>query len=340
MRDVAERLRLSTATVSMALRDSAKIPPATKARVVKVAREMGYESDPMLSALASRRWVHHKVPEGSTLAVLADGWVEGLDGMTLQAAALGYQVEVFQIGDYPDPQRLADVIYNRGILGVIVGQIFKPGFCARFDWSRFAAVACSEGYERPPVHLVMPNHFKAVQEAWDHAWAEGCRRIGLALFDAPLAIDYHERCAAFLERQRQAPERDRIPICVVSTAPGRNPERHLRMVRELRTWLDRWKPDMVLGFNGYFYWILRDTGWKVPRDVKFYDLWMWEGAKRIMPGFFLSRAELGRRAVEYLVTLIRAGDRGIPPNPITLSMGFTWCESPAKQKPRRSARRS
>lgn len=334
LRDVAEEIGLSTATVSMALRHSAKLPPATRARVVKVAHEMGYKSDPMLSALASRRWIRHKVPVGSTLALLTDGQVEGLDGMTRQAASLGYHIEEFQIGDYADPRRLANVLYNRGILGVIVAQIFKPGFCAKFDWSRFVAVACSEGYERPPVHLVMPNHFKAVQEAWDRAWADGCRRIGLALFDMPLAIDYHERCAAFLERQRQASECDRIPICVVSVVTGTADERHLKTVRQLGAWMDRWKPDMVLGFNGYFYWLLRDAGWKAPRDVKFYDLWSHEGSQALTPGFFLSRSELGRRAVEYLVALIRSGERGLPPNPITLSINFTWNDGPAKRKTR------
>ncbi|MEI6167077.1 MAG: LacI family DNA-binding transcriptional regulator [bacterium] len=327
LRDVAAQIGVSTATASLALRDSPKLPAATRERVRKAALDLGYQFDPMLAALSAHRWNRQPTHLGSTLAVLADGLVEGEQGMRERAAAQGYGLEVFQIRDYPDPQRLADVLHSRGILGVIVAQIFKPGFCAAFDWSRFIAVACSEGYERPPVNLVMPNHFKAVQDAWDRARAAGYRRIGLALYNMPLAIDYHERYAAFLERQRQVSDSQRIPLCVLDP-PGADPKFHLAMVREMGKWMQEWKPEVVLGFNNYFYWILRDAGWQAPKKVTFYDLWITE-TPIINPGFFLSHAELGRRAVELLDTLIRGGERGIPDHPATLSINFAWRDGPA-----------
>jgi len=163
----------------MALRDSPHLPEVTRDRVKRAAHDLGYRSDPMLAALAAHRWRRRPAPSGSTLAVLADGTVEGEAGMVERAGVYGYKVEVFQIHDYPDGRRLSDVLYSRGILGVVVGQIFTPGFCESFDWSRFVTVACSEGFHRPPVNLVMPNHFRAVQEAWDQAWERGYRRIGL-----------------------------------------------------------------------------------------------------------------------------------------------------------------
>ena len=327
LRDVASRIGVSTATASLALRDSPKLPVATRERVHKAALELGYQFDPMLAALSAHRWNRRPTHLGSTLAVLADGMVEGEAGMRDRATAQGYGLEVFQIRDYPDPRRLADVLYNRGILGVIVGQMFKPGFCAAFDWSRFIAVACSEGYERPPVNLVMPNHFKAVQDAWDRAWAAGHRRIGLALYNMPLAIDYHERCAAFLERQNQLSAPERIPLCRLEPASA-DPELYAVMVRTMRDWMREWKPEVVLGFNGFFYWILRDAGWPAPKKVTFYDLWITE-PPILNSGLFLSHAELGRRTVELLDALIRGGERGIPDHPATLSINLAWRDGPA-----------
>lgn len=327
LRDVAARIGVSTATASLALRDSPKLPAATRERVRKAALDMGYQFDPMLAALSAHRWNRQPTHLGSTLAVLADGQVEGEQGMRDRAAVQGYGLEVFQISDYPDPKRLADVLYSRGILGVIVAQIFKPGFCAAFDWSRFVAVACSEGYERPPVNLVMPNHFKAVQDAWDRAWAAGHRRIGMALYNMPLAIDYHERYAAYLERQGQGPDSQRIPLCVFDP-DQQDPKLYAVMVKKMRDWMQEWKPEVVLGFNGFFYWILRDAGWQAPKQVTFYDLWITE-PPIINPGLFLSYAELGRRAVELLDALIRGGERGIPEHPATLSINFAWRDGPA-----------
>src|SRR5687767_1931302 len=55
MRDLAARLGVTHVTVSMALRDNPRVSPATRERVKKLADELGYRPDPMLSALATYR---------------------------------------------------------------------------------------------------------------------------------------------------------------------------------------------------------------------------------------------------------------------------------------------
>lgn len=331
LRDVAQKAGFSLAAVSLALRDSPQLPVATRKHVCKVARELGYQFDPMLAALAAHRWNRHPSNQGVTLAVLAEGNnVEGEKGMRERATAMGYQLEVFQIRDYPDPKRLADILYNRGILGIIVAQISTPGFCATFDWSRFIAVACSEGSERPPVHLIMPNHFKAVQDAWDHAWAAGYRRIGLMLFDDPRAIDYHERCAAFLERQRMAADAQRIPLHAI-TLVRVDPEIAARALRDVDAWMRQWKPEVILGFSNFFCRLLHDAGWLSPDKFRFYDLWISQ-MPSLNPGMYLSQDEVGRRAVEYLGVMLQGGERGIPDHPATIAINFIWRESAPKSK--------
>lgn len=345
LRDVAREIGLSTATISLALRDSPHVPPATRERVKQAARALGYRSDPMLAALAAHRWRRRPVPSGSTLAVLADGRVEGETGMVQRASAYGYRLEVFQIHDYPDAHRLSDVLYHRGILGVVVAQIFTPGFCEAFDWSRFVAVACSEGYYRPPVDLVMPNHFRAVQDAWDHAWARGHRRIGLALFDMPSAIDFHDRCAAFFDRQQRVPDSQRVPVMPIKPwhdDDERNPPPGTPNVTQARAILSRWvhrhKPDVVLAFNNSFYWLLHEAGWRIPEQFAFIDLWL-QGSNPPPhnSGLMLSTDELGRRAVDWLDSLLRAGARGIPAHPATMALGMQWVEgqAPPSHRPRR-----
>lgn len=326
LRDVARVCGYSTATVSMALRDNPRIPEATRGVIRAAADKLGYRSEPMLAALAAHRWNRRPRSGVGTLAALADGVLEGRGGMSERAHAYGYGFEVFSIRDYSDPARLSHVLFSRGIVGLIVGQIFTPGFCAAFDWSRFVSVACSEGFERPPVHLIMPNHFRAVQECWDRAWQAGYRRIGLAIFDMPAAIDMHDRHAAFLERQQLLPASQRLPV--LSVKPwGQDPDAHAAGIAATAAWLRRHRPEVVLGFNGVFRWVLAEAGARVPEDVAFISLWITtpDTAAR---GLRLHVDDVGRRAVEWLDALLRAGERGLPPHPATMLIDMVWQDGP------------
>ena len=55
MKDIAARAQVSVATVSLALRDSKLIAPATRARLIALAGEMGYQAHPYVSAYMSWR---------------------------------------------------------------------------------------------------------------------------------------------------------------------------------------------------------------------------------------------------------------------------------------------
>lgn len=333
MKDVARSSGFAVATVSLALRGNLKIPEATRTVIQQAAHKLGYQADPMLAALSSHRWRKRPAPAGTTLALLADGPLEGQAGMIERAATYGYRTEIFQIGDWPDPGRLSERLVARGILGVGVGQIFTPGFCAAFDWSRFVAVAVGEGRERPPVNLVMPNHFLAMQEGWDHAVALGYRRIGLAIYEDPNALDYHDRCAAFMERQRQMPRADRVPIMTLKPSRRGVPkiteaQRQVewqKFNKKIRDWLKRHQPEVVLGFNNSFLWYIRSTGWRVPQQVAFISLWTGTDAQSEMTsGMELSPDEVGRRGIDLLDSLMRSGQRGIPMYPATMSIDMRW----------------
>lgn len=328
LKDIAKDAGCTNATVSLALRESPRISLETRARVQQVAAKLGYRPDPMLSALAAHRWKRHPKVEGSTLAVVGDN-LEGVDGMEERARAYGYRLEKYLCSDHPDPWKLSQMLYNRGIIGVLVGQIFTPGFCAGFDWSRFISVACSEGMERPPVNLVMPNHFRAVQDAWDQCWAAGCRRIGMMLFDIPVAMDMHDREAAFLDRQQAVPVRSRIPVLKLRGwgRKGQRPKSgdisHAVAEQLVNEWMRVHKPDMVLGFNNAFYWLLKDSGWAMPDAVGFTDLWVSRPTAG-SSGFYLFPDEVGRCAVEWLDSLLRIGERGLPAHPATMSVNLVW----------------
>jgi transcriptional regulator with XRE-family HTH domain len=86
IRDVAAKTGYSAATVSLALRDSPHLPEATRTRVRRVAEELGYRPDPLLAAIAARRWHGHPAETRSTIAVISDAdpsgaQMEGWNGL-------------------------------------------------------------------------------------------------------------------------------------------------------------------------------------------------------------------------------------------------------------------
>jgi len=324
IRDVARRSGYSSATVSLALRDHPHLPEATRVLIQQTARKMGYRPDPVMASVAAHRWQRHARLSGeATLAVIVEKMhLEGSMGLKERAARLGYGFEVFQIREYQTGQRLAEVLYNRGILGVLVSQIFTPGFFDSFDWSHFSAVAVSEGAFRPPIHLVMPNHAQAVQVAWDHAVQQGFRRVGMVIFDQPYALDFHDRRAAYIERQLQVPANSRLPLLTLPPQP-KNPRRRDEVRRRIAAWAPRYRPDVVLGFNDGIIWDLLDADARVPEDFAFISLWN-QGLKTDPAGMVLAADEVGRRAVDWVDSLMRAGERGLPRHPSTMLVDFEW----------------
>ncbi len=72
-KNVAEVAGFHVTTVSLALKNSPRLPPETREKIQRVARELGYQPDPMLSALTIYRRKVHKPYFQGTLA-----WLDNL----------------------------------------------------------------------------------------------------------------------------------------------------------------------------------------------------------------------------------------------------------------------
>lgn len=100
--DVAARAEVSTATVSRALRGLPKVNPATRARVLAVAEEMGYVPSPSAMRLATGR-----TRTVGVLVPFIDRWyfAAALEGIDQVLREHGYNLLLFSLGGYVHGQQ-------------------------------------------------------------------------------------------------------------------------------------------------------------------------------------------------------------------------------------------
>jgi LacI family transcriptional regulator len=330
--DVADRAQCSKSTVSLALRNDPRIPEATRLRIQTCARELNYRPDPALACIAAHRWRSRTTPSGSVVAFITTNHPRGiflddgaLRGARCQAEQFGYRLEHFRAEDYPDPTALARVIQHRGIRGVIVGQIMREDYVHKFPWADFCGVACNTGFYKAPLHLVMPDHSHAVKRAFHEAYRRGYRRIGLALFDEPNAIDDFDKVSAYLYcLSLFSPHAARIPVGHFDPTD----------LTAMNPWLKEHGPDCVLGLNPFVAHWLANSDLQIPEQVAFAALMgNVNGAHEAADGVgsaltLLDHCPelLGRTALEQLDILLRTNQQGIPLQPITMMVEACWIE--------------
>ena len=175
--DVAQAAGVSTATVSRALRDLPGVSESTRARVLEVARGLGYAPSASAASLASgrtrtigvltpwiRRWFHGSVTEGIERTLRGEGF-----------DALLYS---FERADGTERNPLDAFVLRRRVDAVlVVGMPVDPAEEAILDGLGVPVVFVSAG---PPGRVtVRIDDDGAARVAMDHLLGLGHRRIAL-----------------------------------------------------------------------------------------------------------------------------------------------------------------
>src|SRR5438067_5771171 len=140
LRDIARRAGVSKMTVSLALRGHPHAAAATRDRLRRLARQMGYRPNPLIVANMVHLRAGRRSRYSGTLAFIGLGprplQGTGRDhihrvyrGARRRAETLGYHLEWFSLGGTePAGRRLSDILQARGILGVVLGanRILTP----------------------------------------------------------------------------------------------------------------------------------------------------------------------------------------------------------------------
>lgn len=312
LRDMARQLDVSHTTVSRALKNDPEISPVMREKIQKLARTVGYRPDPMLSALAHYRRSRNTVPVGAELAWI-NHWPDPekllsfkefklyWEGAFAEADRCGFRLEEFRLGKDTSLNRLQKILHARNIRGILLpprGEI-APDY-RDFDWTNFCIVRFGHSFSFPHAHLVSSDQLTDGVIAFENIWRNGYRRIGLVT-----SSKMHTRFSAgFLFGQMNWSPDVRLSALVLNQKRS-DEDRAL-----LRAWLDKNKPDAILTDVGELRGLLAQIGWKVPKHIGLAALSVLDG--NADAGINQNSYEIGRAAVQLLISLINHNERSVP----------------------------
>ena len=275
LRDIAKRANVSIMTVSLSLRDHTSISKATRTRVRKIAAEMGYERDPLLSAYG--RQIRKRTPRSfhSTLAWLNDWesrdtyqrvpWLRRYwEGARERAKELGFALDPVWLrekGMHAD--RLHSILQSRGIRGFIVHQLLHPDFFKDFPISAYASASIGQNELSHSVPRVLPDATANALISLEEIVSRGYRRIGFFQNVYHTAQTQAEGVsAAFFNAFRLTGTAPILPFFTHGEASPDGP-----VVEDFRKWFSENRPDVILTENDNLLQLVAAIGLTVPKDV-------------------------------------------------------------------------
>jgi DNA-binding LacI/PurR family transcriptional regulator len=313
--DVARKLNVSHTTVSRALRNDRRISKSLSRRIQRTAQEMGYRPDAMLSALAHYRRTSKAVPIAAEIA-----WINHYPdpeqlrsirefdlywkGAVSEAEMNGYRLEEFRLDKDMPPRRLERVLLARNSLGILIPPSRHGEYpdWGDFHWENFYVVRFGQQNLSPRVHQVLADQLNDAVLAYVNILKKGYQRVGLvttAVRGTRLRF-----LAGYLYAQAQDAKNRPLPPLLFAEPTGQD------NLSKLVAWLKNSKPDAILTDYAPVRDMLARAGYRVPEDVGLAATSVVDGYADA--GIYQNSDEIGRAAVQLLISLIHHNQRGSP----------------------------
>jgi len=321
-------------TVSRVLRNSRHVAGATRARVIRAAKKVGYTPNPQLARLMSivRGAKQHRLR--AVIGVVRDDipeddlhdpayqYVSNQD-IRQRAESHGYAIEEFFVGrDGITPARLNGVLRARGVEGLIVSPQSSHNIASHLDFTPFAAATFGYGLRAPALHRASTNMTQGILETTRRLEERGYSRIGLAVTHFIDARSDHTYSGAMLHYQQQIAKRQRIPPLFFSDNPadGAGP---------FCAWVSKHRPDVLISLDAYVPdWLTRRLKLAIPADI---GLVVHDWTKRMteFAGIHHRRAQVAAAAVDLVATQLMHNEHGVPEVPRQVLIPPLWVEGPS-----------
>lgn len=326
-KDVAREAGVTQATVSLALSNHPAVAAATRERIKKIAKKLGYQPDPYLAGLAAYRKQQAVAKFQATIAWLSNWhkpvtWQWGgifnnyFQGASARARELGYHLEEHALRvQGMSPERMERILLARNIQGIILPPQPRPGTTLEFCFDSFSAVTFGYTLTTPQLHTIALHHHRSMEMLVRKLLELGYRRPGLVLSTSEDMRTDRIWSAAFWSEQRALGRDQRVPILTGEKVDA---------ARVLQ-WFKRHRPDVVVASNIEVYQWLTGSGVAIPEQAGFASLGAVE-KDSFLSGIWQNSYETGAKAVDFLINMIHNGERGIPSVRANLLIDAAWSE--------------
>ena len=283
-----------------------------RAKVREISRELGYQPDPMLAALAHYRGHRGERPVQSEVA-----WINSWSvprrlrafrefdlywrGAADEASREGFRLTEFAFDQGMSAARLATIFKAHNIRGLLIPPCGNAKIdWTGFPWDAFSVVRFGHSVVIPRAHLVTSNQLHNGVLAYRRVREKGYRRIGLVISGQAMT----RFAAGYLFAQMKTASDPALPPLQLALAG----EAHDR--GQLDAWLRDHRPDAILTDRQELPPMLKRLGVRVPDDVGLAAFSVLDGG--VDAGIDQNSAEIGRSALRLLTSLILHQERGLP----------------------------
>jgi LacI family transcriptional regulator len=343
IREVARAAGVAPATASLALRNHPRLRKSTCEKVQRVAQELGYKPNAVVSNLLAQLRVSRTPKYQATLALINPSenpnilaeihtFREWVRGMRERATQLGYGVNEFWLNEKGVPaRRLAGIFRAQNIRGVIVAASLGDGTLPTgFDeiQANFACVVLGTRSIRPALHLACDDQFATVRMACERAVALGYRRPALVMCEDVDELVGGRFSGGFLSAQNSVAAKERVPPFYYRSrlnVPLTTKVGTSEMLRRFKQWYERQRPDVILCIHPEVREWLAQLGATAPRDVGLIHLDRneefhgWAGMRQ-------NNDLIGAAGVDILVGQLHRNELGVPSFPKCIMVESTWVD--------------
>jgi LacI family transcriptional regulator len=327
MVEIAQELGVASSTVSRALRGDPRISVEMRHRVEALAKNTGYRPNPLVSALMASRRRRGGAGEVDVIALVThygggkswrskDVCCWEYEGIVARAAALGFRVEIFALGDYGgDADCLATTLRTRGIRGVLLGFSRDEAPHAVFHTEGFAVAGLSAYFRSTVVDRANFHGFYNVQLALEQIHRLGYRRPALVVPHLNNQISNNSWSGAFLDWQLRLPVRDRCAPYIPHDAEDS---------ANFYAWLDANRPDSLLVYKIPVRRFLAKRRLLVPDDIGLAYLYRTSDEMGAAAGIDGNLSAVGSAALDLVVEKLNANQLGASSYPKEVLIKGFW----------------
>lgn len=346
LREVALRAGVDVSTVSRAMRHDPRISGATRRQVEAAAKALDYHPNPYVTAFAAQMRRHRISSPRATIAVLdvkpepglQQTWLRRyLEGVEAEAAAQGFSVDRFRIGDpgLETPTKVGRVLRARGIRGLVVLPVMVRTSLRGLPFETLAVATIDPSLRSPAMDRATPDYFQGMQLALDELRRLGRRRIGFCSNRPELVRIGRRWMGGYLAWQVEHPEMEQLAPYLAPNLRAYRTEalraaQWRRMRDDFARWLDHERPDAIISNLAHFPSWLEELG-RSSDDVVFASLGIEDGKGG--PGIDQRSDVVGAAALNLVSARIYRNDYGLPATPTTVHVPPRWVDEKRESVP-------